>query len=64
MTRTYTHPDVDRLRLLGQPLVFSDTVAPDPGPPPALGQHTDEVLRELGYESPAIADLRTRGVIR
>ncbi|MGH7309268.1 MAG: CoA transferase, partial [Candidatus Rokuibacteriota bacterium] len=64
MTRTYAHPDVDRLRLLGQPLVFSDTAAPDPGPPPALGQHTDEVLHELGYESSALADLRARKVIR
>jgi len=64
MTRTYAHPDVDRLRLLGQPLVFSDTAAQDPGPPPALGQHTDEVLLELGYESSAIADLRSRRVIR
>jgi len=30
---------------------------------PALGEHTDEVLRDLGYDTTAIADLRRRGVI-
>jgi crotonobetainyl-CoA:carnitine CoA-transferase CaiB-like acyl-CoA transferase len=30
---------------------------------PALGQHTDEVLAELGYDAPAIAELRARRVV-
>ncbi len=30
---------------------------------PALGEHTDEVLRDLGYDAAAIADFRRRGVI-
>jgi len=30
---------------------------------PRLGEHTDDVLRELGYADPAIADLRARGII-
>lgn len=32
-------------------------------PPPALGQHTDAVLAELGYDAAAIAQLRNEGVI-
>jgi formyl-CoA transferase len=30
---------------------------------PALGEHTDEVLSDLGYDATAIADLRSRGII-
>jgi crotonobetainyl-CoA:carnitine CoA-transferase CaiB-like acyl-CoA transferase len=63
MIREYAHPEVGRLRLMGQPLLFSDAPTRDPGPPPTLSQHTEEVLRELGYEAQTIADLRQRGVL-
>ena len=33
------------------------------GPPPAKGEHTDEVLREVGYSAAEIATLRTEGVV-
>ncbi len=59
----YQHPEVGPLTLMGQPLRFSETPASDPGPPPTLGQHTDEVLRELGYRDADIADLRRRNVV-
>ncbi|MGH7278726.1 MAG: CaiB/BaiF CoA transferase family protein, partial [Candidatus Rokuibacteriota bacterium] len=64
MIREYDHPEVGRLRLMGQPLVFHDTQALDPGPPPILGQHTEGVLGEIGYDAAAIADLRQRRVVR
>jgi len=32
-------------------------------PPPSVGQHTDEVLQELGYDQTAIAELRASSVI-
>jgi crotonobetainyl-CoA:carnitine CoA-transferase CaiB-like acyl-CoA transferase len=34
-----------------------------PCPPPALGQHTNDILGELGYSAQAIADLRAAGVL-
>jgi formyl-CoA transferase len=30
---------------------------------PALGEHTDEVLRELGFDAIAIAELRAGGAL-
>jgi crotonobetainyl-CoA:carnitine CoA-transferase CaiB-like acyl-CoA transferase len=64
MIHEYDHPEVGRLRVIGQPLVFADTPAGDPGPPPTLGQHTDDVLREIGYDDAGIGDLRARTIVR
>ena len=64
MIVSYDHPEVGRLRMMGQPLRFSESQAPDAGPPPVLGQHTDQVLREIGFRDRAIADLRRRGIVR
>jgi crotonobetainyl-CoA:carnitine CoA-transferase CaiB-like acyl-CoA transferase len=64
MVHEYAHPEVGRLRLMGQPLAFSDTPAEDPGPPPTLGQHTEAILADLGYSAEAIADLRHRAIVR
>jgi crotonobetainyl-CoA:carnitine CoA-transferase CaiB-like acyl-CoA transferase len=63
MVREYDHPEVGRLRLMGLPLRFSSTPTRDPGPPPTLGQHTREVLAELGYDTDTIETLRRRGVL-
>jgi crotonobetainyl-CoA:carnitine CoA-transferase CaiB-like acyl-CoA transferase len=64
MMHEYDHPDVGRLRVMGQPLAFAGTPTRDPGPPPTLGQHTDEVLREIGYDAAAVNELRARKVVR
>ncbi|WP_447003549.1 CaiB/BaiF CoA transferase family protein [Saccharothrix isguenensis] len=42
---------------------FERTPAPVPSPPPAIGEHTAEVLGELGLGDAEIADLRDAGVI-
>jgi crotonobetainyl-CoA:carnitine CoA-transferase CaiB-like acyl-CoA transferase len=63
MVVQYDHPELGPLSLMGQPLRFSETQAPDAGPPPMLGQHTTQVLRQAGYADPEIADLRRRGVV-
>ena len=58
------HPVLGDIRVVGQPINLTDNPQPEAlGPTPALGQHTDAILRELGYEAAAIADLRARGVI-
>jgi crotonobetainyl-CoA:carnitine CoA-transferase CaiB-like acyl-CoA transferase len=63
MIREYDHAEAGRLRVMGQPLVFEGTPARDPGPPPTLGEHTDAILAELGYDAAAIADLRARAIV-
>jgi len=48
---------------VGQPINLSRTPSSIVTHPPAIGEHTDEVLRDLGLDATAIADLRARHVI-
>jgi len=57
------HPHYGRVRTLGSPIKLSATPPVMRRPPHAFGQHTDEVLRELGYEAAAIAALREQGAV-
>ncbi len=63
MLQTVMHPTIGRLSLLGIPVQFDGTALPVRVPPPLLGQHTEEILLELGYSSAEIKSLRARGVI-
>lgn len=48
---------------VGQPVVLTRTPSAVAAHPPALGQHTDEVLGELGFDEAAIAKLRAQKVV-
>jgi formyl-CoA transferase len=48
---------------VGQPITLSRTPAKIVSHPPELGEHTDEILKELGYDQAKIDDLRARQVI-
>jgi crotonobetainyl-CoA:carnitine CoA-transferase CaiB-like acyl-CoA transferase len=55
-------PAVGRLRQPRHPAQFGAVRPPLGGPAPTLGQHTDDVLRELGYGD-RVAELRAAAVI-
>jgi crotonobetainyl-CoA:carnitine CoA-transferase CaiB-like acyl-CoA transferase len=58
------HPRAGRMKTLGTPIRFSDTPAAVTRPAPLLGQHTDDVLRALGYSAADIARLRDDGAVQ
>jgi formyl-CoA transferase len=62
--RTVPHPAIGTLRLVGSPIKLGSAGALPLRPPPLLGEHTDDVLRErLGLDAAAIAALRSTEAI-
>jgi crotonobetainyl-CoA:carnitine CoA-transferase CaiB-like acyl-CoA transferase len=57
------HPTVGELHQTGIPYRFSVSPGALRLPPPRLGQHTDEVLQDLGYAKEEIGRLRQEGAI-
>ena len=54
---------VQSIASVASPLRLLDTPPVLHRPPPALGEHTDEVLRDLGLDAAALAHLRAAGVV-
>jgi crotonobetainyl-CoA:carnitine CoA-transferase CaiB-like acyl-CoA transferase len=59
----YEHPLLGRVRQFGNLITFSDTPGKPGWPAPMLGQHTREILAELGYDETAIEGFRARGIV-
>ncbi len=57
------HPTAGRVRAPGIPVRLSGTPPSVRRHPPELGEHTDEILRELGYAKEEIAALRRDGAV-
>ena len=59
----YDHPSVGRFRGIDSPIKLSRCTNKAKAPAPELGQHTEEVLLELGYAPNQIEELKRQKVI-
>jgi crotonobetainyl-CoA:carnitine CoA-transferase CaiB-like acyl-CoA transferase len=64
MVQEVEHPTAGKVKLVGIPVKFTATPGEIRLPPPLLGQHTEEVLRDLlGLDAAEIETLRSEGAI-
>ncbi|HEY4371697.1 MAG TPA: CaiB/BaiF CoA-transferase family protein [Burkholderiales bacterium] len=57
------HPTAGKVPLVANPIKYSGTPLEYAAPPPLLGEHTEAVLRELGYAPEQIARMRERFIV-
>jgi len=60
----FDHPTEGRLRFSSPPMNFEKTPASIRRLPPGLGEHTRELLQEVGYEESHLAALHAEGAIQ
>jgi crotonobetainyl-CoA:carnitine CoA-transferase CaiB-like acyl-CoA transferase len=63
MLQWMEHKVEGRIPQIGFPVKFSDTPGEMRLPPPGLGEHTDDILAELGYAAQDISQMRAQGAI-
>jgi len=63
MVTSIDHPTIGSFRSLGLPMRLSENPTSIDRHPPLLGEHTDEMLQELGYDDAEIAELRAGEIV-
>jgi len=57
------HPTAGRVLVNGSPVSVNGEIAREAKPAPELGQHTEEVMLEVGYSWDEITAMRESGAI-
>jgi formyl-CoA transferase len=63
MAQPIEHPILGNINVVAQAVTMSGAMRPRDMPAPERGQHTEDVLSELGLEGDEIADLRKRSIV-
>jgi crotonobetainyl-CoA:carnitine CoA-transferase CaiB-like acyl-CoA transferase len=64
MVATTCHSRLGPIRVTGRPIKFPGDTQPELAPPPVLGEHTAEILKnELGYSDERITELQRTGAL-
>lgn len=63
LVRELPHEELGAVCTLGNPLAFGLTPPCEKNAAPKQGRHNDEILKDLGYNSQCISELREQGVI-
>nr|WP_285890629.1 CaiB/BaiF CoA-transferase family protein [Halalkalibacter oceani] len=62
--QSFTHPKYGKLKFVANPITLSDTPISYRMPPPELGEHNTEILKELGLTDQQILSLQQKNVIQ
>lgn len=63
MFHELSHPRYGKMTAMRRAARIGGERESEPLPPPALGEHTDQILAEFGFAAPEIAELRGAGII-
>jgi formyl-CoA transferase len=59
----WEHPEYGRMKVLNNPIKLSETKAEITTAASKLGEHTEEILRDLGYAEAEIKTMKASGAI-
>ena len=63
MVKEVKHPTADKVKLVGSPIKMSKTPVRFDKHPPLLGEHTEKILKDLGYSKDEIESFKEENII-